>query len=83
RRFFDWYNAEHYHAGIGLLTPETVHYGHAKEVLAARHQVLMAAYAAHPERFRKPPQPAALPEAVWINRPELRPASAKALQQLN
>jgi len=81
RRFFGWYNAEHYHSGIGMLTPETVHYGHAKEVIAARHEVLMAAYAAHPERFvRKPPQPSALPEAAWINRPELRPASEKALQ---
>ena len=66
--FFAWYNDEHYHSGIGLLTPAMVHYGHAAEVLARRGQTLDAAYQAHPERFvRKPPAPLALPEAVWIN----------------
>ncbi len=68
--FFAWYNDEHYHSGIGLLTPAMVHYGHAAEVLARRGQTLDAAYQAHPERFvRKPPAPLALPEAVWINPP--------------
>ena len=33
RTFFDWYNLEHRHSGIGYLTPEMVHYGHAKKVL--------------------------------------------------
>jgi putative transposase len=70
RRFFHWYNHEHYHWGIGLLTPAMVHYGQAEEALAARRQVLQAAYAAHPERFvRKPPEPPELPAAVWINPP--------------
>ena len=70
REFFDWYNNEHYHSGIGLLTPAMVHYGHAPRILAARQDVLHAAYAAHPERFvHKPPSPLALPEAVWINPP--------------
>ncbi len=70
RQFFHWNNHEHYHSGIGLLTPATVHHGRAPEVLAARQQVLQAAYAAHPERFvRKPPTPPTLPNAVWINPP--------------
>ncbi len=68
--FFAWYNDEHYHSGIGLLTPAMVHYGHAAKVLARRGQTLDAAYHAHPERFvSKPPTPLALPEAVWINPP--------------
>src|SRR6185369_4975959 len=29
-RFFDWYNNEHYHSGIALMTPATVHDGLAK-----------------------------------------------------
>ena len=38
--------------------------------VAARQQVLAAAYAAHPERFgRGMPSPPQVPEAVWINRP--------------
>jgi putative transposase len=68
--FFHWYHYEHYHWGLGLLTPAMVHYGHAPKILAGRQEVLLAAYAAHPERFvRKPPSPLPLPEAVWINPP--------------
>jgi putative transposase len=70
--FFHWYHHEHYHSGIGLLTPAMVHYGHAVKILAARQDVLQAAYVAHPERFvNKPPVPLALPEAVWINPPSV------------
>ena len=68
--FFSWYNGEHRHSGIGLMTPSAVHHGRANTMRDARQQVLSAAYAAHPERFvRKPPQPPILPHAVWINPP--------------
>jgi putative transposase len=70
REFFPWYNDEHRHWGLGLLTPEVVHFGRAPVVLEARAQTLTAAYAAHPERFvRHPPRPLTLPEAVYINPP--------------
>ena len=68
--FFGWYNFEHRHSGIALLTPADVHYGRAEQVITARAAVLDGAYAAHPERFvRKAPAPPRLPEAVWINKP--------------
>jgi len=68
--FFRWYNDEHYHSGIGMLTPASVHYGQAAKILENRQQILAAAYAKHPERFvNKPPMPLTLPEAVWINPP--------------
>ena len=70
QRFFRWYNEEHRHAGIALLTPAIVHAGRAPEVQAARAITLAAAHAAHPERFvRRPPTPPELPSAVWINPP--------------
>jgi putative transposase len=70
QRFFDWYNAEHYHSGIALLTPADVHYGRAEQIINARAAVLDGAFATHPERFvRKPPTPPQLPQAVWINKP--------------
>jgi putative transposase len=73
--FFPWYNTEHRHSGIGLLTPHDVHYGLANQRVAERAHVLAAAYAAHPERFvRGMPQPAAVPAEVWINPPKPRPA---------
>jgi len=71
RTFFPWYNTEHRHLGLGLLTPETVHYGRAEQVIARRQDILKLAYAAHPERFvHHPPTPPPLPEAVWINPPD-------------
>jgi putative transposase len=70
QRFFGWYNVEHRHSGIALLTPADVHHGHAAQIINARTAVLEGADAAHPERFvRKPPQPPQLPERVWINKP--------------
>jgi putative transposase len=70
RGFFGWYNHEHRHGGIGLLTPADVHYGRAEQITLARGVVLDAAHAAHPERFvGKPPRPPRLPEVVWINKP--------------
>jgi putative transposase len=71
QQFFTWYNREHRHSGIAMMTPEAIHYGHAVQLHQARAQVLAAAYAAHPERFvRRPPAPKPLPTAVWINPPE-------------
>ena len=68
--FFEYYNHEHRHSGIGLHTPASVHYGTAAEVRALRQQTLDAAYAANPDRFshRRPNAPE-LPEAAWINQP--------------
>ena len=68
--FFPWYNREHRHSGIGLLTPDTVHSGQAEVVYANRHRVLTAAYTAHPERFvNQEPVPPQLPTAAWSNPP--------------
>src|SRR5436309_2218641 len=68
--FFPWYNTEHHHAGLGLLTPADVHHGLAEQRVAARAIVLATAYAAHPERFPGGlPQPPARPTEVWINPP--------------
>ena len=70
--FFLWYNCEHRHGGIGLLTPEMVHYGKAEVVTSQRQIVLASAFDAHPERFvRGMPMPPSLPEAAWINKPKV------------
>ena len=70
RRFFDWYNQDHHHAGIGLMTPDQVHFGQVDAVHAARQVALDRAFAEHPARFvNKAPVPFAKPTATWINRP--------------
>jgi len=72
RDFFPWYNGEHRHSGIGLLTPEMVHYGKVEAVTSQRRIVLASAFDAHPERFvRGLPVPPSLPEAAWINKPKI------------
>ena len=71
RIFFQWYNKEHHHTGIALLTPEQVHYRMDKQILERRARVLADAFKKNPKRFKgKMPVPEPLPEAVWINKPE-------------
>jgi putative transposase len=71
KKFFPWYNTEHKHTGISLLSPVDVHYGKANEIIQSRQTVLDEAYSLHPERFvKKAPKHKPLPEAVWINPPK-------------
>ena len=71
RAFFDWYNHEHHHSALGLLTPADVHYGRAEEIYHQRQLVLYAAYQNNPQRFvQGPPKPPELPTEVWINPPK-------------
>lgn len=81
QEFFRWYNEEHYHSGIALLTPATVHIGRAEEVIQRRNEVLAAAYEAHPERFvRIRPTHPRLPAAAWINPPRRDAQSGNDLE---
>ncbi len=71
QRFFPWYNDDHRHSGIGLMTPHAVHYGAAETLQVQRAHVLQQAYEANPLRFKgRLPQPPALPTAAWINPPK-------------
>ncbi len=76
RAFVTWYNNEHRHSAIALLTPADVHHGRVAELTEARQATLDVAYAAHPERFvRGRPTPPRVPPASYINRPEASGAS--------
>jgi putative transposase len=70
RPFFQWYNHEHYHSGLNLLTPASVHYGEADAIVQQRQVVMSAAYAAYPARFaRGEPLVKGAPAAVYLNPP--------------
>jgi putative transposase len=72
RRFFDWYNYQHYHSGLNLLTPASVHYREDEAVKQHRQTVMNAAYQVHPTRFVKgKPVIKGAPQAVYINPPAL------------
>lgn len=70
RELLKWYNHEHHHSGIVMLTPAQLHFGLAEQVLAQRHAVRLRAYGEHPERFiNGPPRLEKVPDEVWINKP--------------
>jgi transposase InsO family protein len=72
RSFFDWYNSRHHHSGIGLMTPEQMHYGLAQQIFDNRARVLKTAFEKQPLRFKgKNPIPPEIPTAAWINKPSL------------
>lgn len=69
--FFTGYNEEHYHSGLNLFTPSSVHYGEVLALQAQRQVVLAQAFAAHPQRFSLGmPQVKGAPTAVYINPPK-------------
>ena len=71
RTFFNWYNQDHHHLGLGLMTPDQVHDGQADAIYAARQDTLRRAFRENPSRFVKGyPMPPAKPTAVWINPPK-------------
>ena len=77
REFFAWYNNQHHHTGIGLLTPQQMHAGQAGQISRQRQEVLSDFYRQHPERFvRGEPVAPKVPQAAWINRPEEKPDAA-------
>ena len=76
RVFFPWYNEVHKHSGIGLMTPEQVHYGIFPQIMETRLDAVKQAFQANPIRWngREPGLAIALQprEAVWINPPSLQ-----------
>jgi putative transposase len=68
--FFHWYNEEHRHSSLALLTPSDVHHGRGGQILAARDRVLDSAFATNPQRFvNQRPVASRPPVAAWINKP--------------
>lgn len=71
--FFTWYNTEHRHSGIAMLTPQQVHYGSFQQTLDQRSVALVNAYLEHPERFVKGvSEVKQVPTEVWINKPNVK-----------
>ena len=75
--FFAWYNQEHRHCGIGMMTPGSVHTGRVAEVHRQRQLTLQNAFERTPNRFKsRLPQPHRLPTAAWINPPSMEKKTA-------
>lgn len=71
RDFFIWYNENHKHSGIAMLTPGNVHYNNIEEVISKRQIVMNEVYQKHSERFVKGVTVIKKPDTqVWINKPK-------------
>lgn len=65
---FHWYNYEHMHSGLNLLTPSMVHNGFADQVVEKRQCIMDQAVRKNPERFSKGVVNVRMnPEEVYIN----------------
>jgi transposase InsO family protein len=74
QRCFLWYDTERHHSGIGLLTPEMLHYA-GRRNRQPTPSCPQPGFERNPERFaRVYPRPPARPTAVWINPPPARAA---------
>ncbi len=70
RELFVWYNEQHHHSGLGLMTPEAVYRGWSDELQKRRLGVLHGAHCQHPSRFTGgAPRGLVVPDQVWINPP--------------
>ncbi len=59
--FFPWYNTEHHHSSLGLLTPSDVHHGLAEQRVAARAAAGDCLWRASPTLPRRAPPAAGVP----------------------
>jgi len=68
--FFRWYNQEHRHSGLGLLTPAMVHYNKPALILEQRQAVLRCRLSRSTRTLRAPGAENTLGSTeVWINKP--------------
>jgi transposase InsO family protein len=82
REFFAWYNTEHRHSGIAMLTPENIHYNTHQEIIQSRAETLEAFYQKHPERFVKGvPKVREVPKEVWINNPHSKEMNQSGMKR--
>ena len=81
--FFPWYNTEHHHTGLGLLTPYDGHHGLAEQRVAARAAVLATAYGVRPERFPGGLPPAAGAPHGGLDQPTQAPSDRGGAPTLN
>ena len=80
--FFEHYNHEHRHSGIGLHTPADVHYGLADVIREKRQGVLDAAYAAHAEPLpHAHPRHPGSPRPPGSTDPRRRPSPSEPSEQ--
>lgn len=66
-RFVNWYNTEHLHSGIGLVTPDDRHHGRDIAILERRRQTYALAQQRNPRRWTRTHRAWHRPAIVTLN----------------
>ncbi len=66
-RFVHWYNHEHLHSAIGLVTPDDRHHGRDLAILQARRETYALAQLQNPRRWTGAPRAWHRPAVVTLN----------------
>jgi putative transposase len=66
-RFVDWYNHEHLHSSIGLVTPDDRHDGRDLGILQKRRETYALAKQRHPRRWTRGTRAWDRPDVVTLN----------------
>jgi transposase InsO family protein len=66
-RFVDWYNREHLHSAIALVTPDDRHYGRDIAILEKRRTTYALAQQLNPRRWTTAPRAWTRPTTVSLN----------------
>jgi putative transposase len=77
-RFVDWYNHEHLHSAIGLVTPDDRHHGRDVAILEKRRDTYTLAQQRNPRRWTTKPRAWRRPETVTLNPERLLLTAVKA-----
>ena len=67
--FVEWYNGEHRHSSIKVVTPNQRHYGEANAICSVRQQTYDKAHQENPRRWSRPPRCRKQSERVKLNHP--------------
>jgi hypothetical protein len=65
--FVHWYNHEHKHSGLKIISPAERHSGLSDEIMQSRKAVYAAVRRADPNRWSGEIRNWNLPESVWLN----------------
>jgi putative transposase len=76
-RFVEWYNHEHLHSGIALVTPDDRHHGRDIAILEKRRDTYALARARHPRRWTGNQRAWQRPAVVTLNPDRLVLATPK------
>lgn len=77
QQFVRWYNQDHKHSSLKLVTPAQRHNGQAAAILKQRERVYRDAKRRNPQRWAQHTRNWKLDDQVWLNPERIQPEALK------